>query len=55
MRGRERTRVMFGSNWPMIARRRCLGRLDALGLDDEPRALFLGGTAERVFGLTSGS
>jgi hypothetical protein len=28
--------------------------LDALGLDDEARALFLGGTAERVFGLTSG-
>ena len=51
MRGRGRTRVLFGSNWPMLAPARCLEGLDALGLDDEARQLFLGGNARRVFAL----
>jgi predicted TIM-barrel fold metal-dependent hydrolase len=51
MRGRGRERVLFGTNWPMLPPARCLARLDALGLDDEARALFLGGNARRVFGL----
>lgn len=51
MRGRGRERVLFGTNWPMLAPARCLARLDALDLDDEARALFLGGNARRVFGL----
>jgi predicted TIM-barrel fold metal-dependent hydrolase len=29
-----------------------MGQLDALGLDDEARALFLGGNAARIWGLT---
>jgi len=51
MRGRGRERVLFGTNWPMLSAARCLERIDALGLDDEGRALFLGGNAQRVFGL----
>lgn len=51
MRGQGRTRVMFGTNWPMLSPKRCLERLDELGLDDQARELFLGGNARRVFGL----
>ena len=51
MRGRGRTRVLFGSNWPMLAPARCLEGLDGLGLDEEARQLFLGGNARRVFAL----
>ena len=51
MRGAGRTRVLFGTNWPMLTPARCLEKLDALKLDDEARALFLGGNAARVFKL----
>ena len=51
MAGHGRHKVLFGSNWPMIAPARCLLGLDELGLDDEARDLFLGGNAARVFGL----
>jgi uncharacterized protein len=51
MRGIGRTRVMFGSNWPMIAPADCLAKLDDMSLDDEARAMFLGGNARRVFGI----
>ena len=51
MRGRGRSRVLFGTNWPMLSPGRCLEHLDDLGLDDETTALFLGGNAARVFGL----
>jgi uncharacterized protein len=51
LRGRGRTRVLFGSNWPMLAPARCLEGLDGLGLDEEARQLFLGGNARRVFAL----
>lgn len=44
-------RAMFGTNWPMLSPTRCLGGLDSLGLDDDGRTAFLGGTAERVFAL----
>jgi predicted TIM-barrel fold metal-dependent hydrolase len=43
--------VLFGTNWPMIAPDRALAGLDALGLDDETRELYLGGNAQRVFAL----
>jgi predicted TIM-barrel fold metal-dependent hydrolase len=49
MRGHGRSRVLFGSNWPMLSPSRCLERLDELALDDEARAMFLGGNAARVF------
>lgn len=51
MRGPGRTRVLFGTNWPMLSASTCLARLDKLGLDDEAKGLFLGGNAERIFGL----
>lgn len=52
MKKRGRDKVLFGSNWPMIAPAACLAQLDALGLDDDARERFLGGNAARVFSLT---
>jgi predicted TIM-barrel fold metal-dependent hydrolase len=51
LRADGRDRVMFGTNWPMIAPDRALAGLDDLGLDHATQAAFLGGTARRVFGL----
>lgn len=51
MRGHGRRKVLFASDFPMLTPGECLKGLDALGLDDEARALFLGGNAARVFGL----
>lgn len=51
LRGHGREKVLFGSNYPMITPRRCLEHLDALELDDETRAAFLGENALGVFGL----
>jgi uncharacterized protein len=51
LRGPGRTRVMFGTNWPMLSATTCLKQLDSLGLDDEARTLFLEGNARRVFNL----
>lgn len=51
MKGHGRTRVLFGTNWPMISPAQCLEHVDDLGLDDEARELFLAGNAARVFGL----
>ncbi len=52
MRRHGRRKVLFGSNYPMITPAKALEGLDALGLDDETKALFLGENALRVFGLT---
>lgn len=49
MRGPGRARVLFGTNWPMLSPERALARLDVLDLDDEARAMFLGGNAARIF------
>jgi predicted TIM-barrel fold metal-dependent hydrolase len=54
LRGHGRTRILFGTNWPMLSAERCLEKLSELGLDDETTELFLGGNAERVFNLSSG-
>lgn len=51
MRAHGRRKVLFGTNYPMIRPADCMTELEMLGLDDEARALFLGGNAERVFGL----
>lgn len=51
MRGHGRGKVLFGSNFPMLQPAACLAELDRLALDDEARALFLGGNARRVFRL----
>jgi len=51
MRGHGRHKVLFGSNWPMIAPAKALEGLEALQLDDEARTLFLAGNALRVYRL----
>ena len=51
MRGRGRRKVLFGTNYPMIAPARALEGVDALGLDEEALELFLAGNARRVFDL----
>jgi predicted TIM-barrel fold metal-dependent hydrolase len=47
-----RKKVLFGSNWPMIAPEKALADLDSLQLDAEAAELFLGGLAQSVFGLS---
>jgi predicted TIM-barrel fold metal-dependent hydrolase len=51
MSGHGRQKVLFGTNWPMIAPKKALEGLEALGLDPESRELFLSGNAARVFKL----
>lgn len=46
-----RRKILFGTNYPMITPAKALEGLDDLALDDEARALFLGGNARRVFGI----
>lgn len=46
-----RRKVLFGTNYPMVLPGQALADLDALGLDDETRELFLGGNARRLLGL----
>ena len=52
LRAHGRRKVLFGSNYPMILPGACLEQVEALGLDEEAKSLFLHGNAERVFGLT---
>jgi len=54
MAGHGRKKVLFGTNWPMISAQKALEGLDAVGLDAEARALFLGGNAARVYRLGAG-
>lgn len=51
LKAHGRRKVLFGSNYPMIAPADCLAEVDSLGLDDEANELFLHRNAERVFGL----
>ena len=51
MKGPGSSRVMFGTNWPMLSPARCLARLGELGLEDRQREMFLSGNARRVFNL----
>jgi hypothetical protein len=51
LRGHGRSKVLFGSNYPMILPSDCLSELDALDLDAEARRMFLGENAKRVFSL----
>lgn len=44
-------KVMFGSNWPMIAPANALEGLDSLELDDRRRERYLHENAARVFAL----
>jgi len=51
MRGHGRTKVLFGTNYPMITPARALEHLDKLDLADEVQPLFLGDNACRIFSL----
>ncbi len=51
MKNEGKTRIMFGSNWPMLSPARCLKGLDGLGLDAQTTDLFLRENARRVFNL----
>ena len=51
LRGRGASKVMFGTNYPMMTAERALARLGELGLDDETSHAFLVGNAARVFGI----
>ncbi|MEK7264902.1 MAG: hypothetical protein AAB227_02280 [Pseudomonadota bacterium] len=51
MKGEGRERIMFGANFPMLTAKRCLERLDALGLDEAGMEAFLSGNEMRVFGV----
>ncbi|MEO1595939.1 MAG: amidohydrolase family protein [Pseudomonadota bacterium] len=51
LRAHGRHKVLFGTNYPMIPPDKALAGLDALGLDDDAGAAFLGGNAQRVFAL----
>jgi predicted TIM-barrel fold metal-dependent hydrolase len=48
-----RRKVLFGSNYPMLLPQQALEGVDALGLDDEARAQFLAGNAERLLERTA--
>ncbi len=51
LRGHGSRKVLFGTNYPMILPAKALEGVEGLGLDEEAKALFLGGNAARVFGL----
>jgi predicted TIM-barrel fold metal-dependent hydrolase len=51
LRGHGSGKVLFGTNWPMIAPRKALDGLDELELPPPVRAAFLADNALRVFGL----
>ncbi len=51
LRADGRAKVLFGSNWPMIAPERALEHVDDLELEPEAARAFLGANARAVFGL----
>jgi hypothetical protein len=53
MGGHGRGKVLFGTNWPMIAPDRALKEAVTLDLDPASRAAFLGEAAAAVFGLSA--
>jgi predicted TIM-barrel fold metal-dependent hydrolase len=51
MKAHGRSKVMFGTNYPMITPAACLAELELLDLDAETSEAFLAGNAMRVFKL----
>lgn len=51
MQGHGRSKVLFGTNYPMIIPAKALEGVSQLGLDAQAQALFLSGNAMRVFRL----
>jgi predicted TIM-barrel fold metal-dependent hydrolase len=54
LRAHGRSKVLFGTNYPMIMPVKALEGIEALGLDDEVKAMFLCENARRVFKLAGG-
>jgi uncharacterized protein len=46
------SKVLFGTNYPMITADKALRGVDSLQLSDENKAAFLGGNAQKVFKLS---
>jgi uncharacterized protein len=55
LRGHGRRKVLWGSNYPMISPQHAIDGVEALALDDEAKAMFLGGNAARVYALDGGA
>ena len=53
MKGVGASRVMFGTNWPMLSPAKCLAELPRPELSSDQKVAFLRGNALRVFGLQS--
>jgi predicted TIM-barrel fold metal-dependent hydrolase len=51
MKGLGASRVMFGTNWPMLSHAQCLKGLEGLALSEKGYEAFLSGNACRVFKL----
>ncbi len=51
LKANGRTKVLFGTNYPMIKPAKALADLATLELDQETQNQFLSGNAKRVFGL----
>lgn len=51
MRGHGRSKVLFGTNYPMIMPAKALDGLKNLALEDAVEFAFLAGNAQRVFGI----
>jgi uncharacterized protein len=51
MKGLGASRVMFGTNWPMLSHAECLKGLEGLALSEKGRQAFLSGNACRAFKL----
>ena len=48
---RTSSRFIFASDYPLLPLSRGVAEVEAWGLDDETKDLFLGGNARRIFGL----
>ena len=53
LKGHGASKVLFGTNYPMIPHAKALAGLEDLSLSPETTRAFLSGNAQRVFGLTS--
>lgn len=51
MRGAGRSKVLFGTNYPMLTPAECLAGLKSLAIDEEIVRMFLAGNAKRAFKL----
>lgn len=52
MQGHGASKVMFGTNYPMITPEKALRGLEDIALSEESKVAFLGGNAARVFNLS---